>query len=171
VNRLLSFNPEARKLVSSVQYHKRRLREGEGIGIRRARGRNLRFRKPSASSVRQAPIRADRRAVLGPPTPFTTPALVTSPAEQTLQRAVYGWSPYKRPAGALPPDKQAVLKGVGDAMIASYGPGGQPVANAIRHAPQPTRLGEGDHRLAQVLCRRHRTCRSARKSGYRNSAM
>jgi hypothetical protein len=97
-----------------------------------ARGRNLRFRKPSASSVRQAPIRADRPAVQGPPTeaPFATPALVTPPAEQTLQRAVYRWSPYKRPVGALPPDKQAVLKGVGDAIIASYGPGAQPVADA-----------------------------------------
>jgi hypothetical protein len=96
-----------------------------------ARGRNLRFRRPSASSLRQAGIRADRRATHGPPTeaPFTTPVLVVPPAEQTIQRTVYGWSRYKRRVGELPPDQQAVLKGVGNAIIASYGPGGRPVRN------------------------------------------
>jgi subtilisin family serine protease len=56
------------------------------------------------------------------PAPPTTP-----PIKEITQQTVYGWGQYKRRVEELPADQQAVLKGVGDAIIASYQPGGRPV--------------------------------------------
>jgi V8-like Glu-specific endopeptidase len=136
VNRFLGFNPEPfesgfelenlSQVYGSTKGGSENETEWEYVG---ARGRNLRFRKPSASSLPEAAISAGRRATQGPPTQaaFTTPALVTPPAEPTIQRTVYGWSRYKRRVEELPPEQRAVLKGVGDAIIASYRAGGPPV--------------------------------------------
>jgi hypothetical protein len=138
MNRLLSFNPEpiedhfklenVSQAYGTTKGGSEKESEWEYVG---ARSRNVRFRKPSISSLREAAIRADRRAIQGPPNdvPFTTPVLITPPAEQTIQRTVYGWGRYKQRVGELPLDQQGVLKGVGNAIFASYRPGGQPVRN------------------------------------------
>jgi hypothetical protein len=149
MSRLLSFNPEP--FESDFEFENLSQADGTTKGgsekeseleYAGARGRNLRFRKPTASSLRQAAIRADRRATQGPPTeaPSTTSALITPPVEQTIQRTVYGWSQYKRRVEELPPDQRAVLKGVGDAIIGSYRPGGRPVraVNVHGHADWDT---------------------------------
>jgi peptidoglycan hydrolase-like protein with peptidoglycan-binding domain len=59
--------------------------------------------------------------------PYTTPPLLTPPSGQIAQQTIYGWSQYRRRVEELPADQQAILKGIGDTIIASYKPGGQPV--------------------------------------------
>jgi OmpA family len=139
MNRLLSFNPEPFESNLDLEntFQARGATRGDSekeseLEYVGARGRNLRFLKPLTSSLREGAIRADLRTTQGPPTTaahFMKPALVTSPAEQTTQCTVYGWSQYKRRVEELPPDQQAILKSVGGAIIASYKPGGQHVRN------------------------------------------
>ncbi len=77
---------------------------------------------------------------------------------QTFVRTIYGWGQYKRRVEELPPDQQAVLKGFGDAIIASYKPGGQPVrtVKVYGHAdldtpPNPQREQQYSEERAQTV--------------------
>jgi len=59
--------------------------------------------------------------------PYTTPPSLPPPSEQNTQQTIYGWSQYQRRVEDLPHDQQITLTNVGNAIIASYQPGGQPV--------------------------------------------
>lgn len=72
--------------------------------------------------------------------PYTTPALLAPPTEETIKQTIYGWSQYKRQIEELPNDQQAILKNVGDVILTSYKIGGQPVrtVNIYGHADWDT---------------------------------
>lgn len=84
----------------------------------------------SAGAKTEAAIKAALQGFQIPPQtePLNTaPAIYTPPTEQSFQRTVYGWSSYKKRVQDLPADQQAILKGLGDAIVASYKSGEQPV--------------------------------------------
>jgi len=58
---------------------------------------------------------------------MTTPPSLYPPDGQPTQRIVYGWSQYRRRVEELPSDQQAILRDIGEAIVASYQPGGRPV--------------------------------------------
>jgi peptidoglycan hydrolase-like protein with peptidoglycan-binding domain len=91
----------------------------------------------------EAAMRAGLSGILIPPRtkpPYTTPPLLTLPTDESVHRTVYGWGKYRRNVNELPRDQQAVLKGIGDMIVASYQSGGQPVrqVQVYGHADQDT---------------------------------
>ena len=87
---------------------------------------------------------------------LTTPPSFYPPGGQPTQQTVFGWSQYRRRVEELPPDQQAILKGIGDAIIASYQPGHQAVraVEVHGHADQDTpRNAQREQQISQERAR------------------